>query len=148
MHSLDLPAGVPVKLTVTATPDGDLCRWDVQVLASGRAVLCYWSQIGGSDLDQRIEIPAQIQDCLVEIRCRGATDDGWTDDLVHTSGEDTPNNLQVAFHSAPHTSVRAEGVLLNFAFGRSHKPTTENTHGQGPEAIEPRTAQTQAAEAR
>jgi len=120
MHSIDLPAGTPVRLTATAPAGKDLHRWGIEVPAAenGSVRMGYGSHIGGLDVDQRIDIPAQAEDCRLEIRCHHATSDGWAEDRAHTGGQDTPNSLEIGFYNAARPGDRHDEVLLCFAFGR------------------------------
>ena len=132
MHSLDLPAHTPVRLTATARPGAGLHRWDVQLLAAeGSARVAYGSRIGARDTDQRIDIPGQAVNCRLEVRSRHATRDGWADDCART-GDNTPNRLQVGFFDAAQPGARQDDILLCFAFGARETDTAKAVgRGQG-----------------
>lgn len=119
MRRIDLPAGSRVRLAATARPDCGLHRWDIRVLsAGGEARMAYGSQIGGQDLDQRLEIPVQDVDCSLEVRSVHATLAGWVDDHIFVE-DDTPNQLQIGFCDLGRPGARHDDVLMNFTFSGS-----------------------------
>jgi hypothetical protein len=143
-----LPAGASVRLTATARADGDLHRWDLLVLAAagGPARLTFGSWIGGRDLHQRIDIPAQDVDCRLEIQSRHQNAQGWEDDRASPE-EDTPDRLLIGFCNPSSPGARPDDVLLGFAFDfRDRQLPKEDADGQGTEENEPGSAQAQAAE--
>jgi hypothetical protein len=150
MHSLDLPAGLRIRLTATARPGTDLHRWDVRLLAAGELEaggsprLAYGSRIGVRDLDQRIEIPPLDVGCRLEIRSRHAGRAGWQDDRCIVQ-EDTPNELRIGFCDAARLGALPDDVLLSFAFGPANRASSEETNdGQGSKEIEPRNPEAEA----
>lgn len=148
MPELALPAGACVRLTVTGRADRDLHRWNVSVLpaAGGPARLSFGSWIGGRDLHQRIEIPAQDVDCRLEIQSRHQNAQGWADDRASPE-DDTPDRLLIGFCNPSSPGARPDDVLLSFAFDtRDRQLPKEDANGQGAEENEPGSAQTQAAE--
>jgi hypothetical protein len=85
MHSVDLPAGFPVRFTATAPVGADIHRWKVRVVGAedlGVAAheLSFGSRIGGEDRDQRIDIPAQDKDCRLEIAAQHQNGEAWDED--------------------------------------------------------------------
>jgi hypothetical protein len=132
MHSLDLPAGLQIRLTATARPGTDLHRWDVRLLAAGKLEaggsprLAYGSRIGVRDLDQRIDIPPQDVGCRLEIRSRHTGHEGWQDDRC-TVQEDTPNELRIGFCDAARLGALPDDVLLSFAFAPANRASSEET---------------------
>ena len=120
MHSLNLPAGASLRINATARPDWGLHRWGVRVLdaASGAPRLAYGSQIGGRDLDQRIEIPPQDVDCRLEVQSSHDSVRGWIDDRTACL-DDTPDRLLIGFCDAARPGSLPADVLLTFSFGKS-----------------------------
>lgn len=148
MPDLVVPAGASVRFTATARGDRGPHRWDIAVrpAAGGEARLTFGSRIGGRDLDQRVDIPAQDVDCRFEIQSRHETAQGWEDDRA-SAEEDTPDRLSIGFCDPSRPGARPDDVLLSFAFGRSdRRRQKEDADGEGPEEIEPGSAQAEAAE--
>lgn len=123
MHSLDLPAGSPVRLTATARPNLGVHRWGVRVLTSVEAAprLAYGSEIGGRDCEQGVDIPAQDADCRLEVWARHTTVGGWEDDQS-TVTDDTPSRLQIGFSDPRSSAAQKDDLLLSFTFG-AEQPT-------------------------
>lgn len=115
MRSLDLPAGVGVRLTATARPDRDIHLWEMRVIGAANPLLAYRSRIGGRDVRQVIEIPAQSVDCQLELRCRHKTNLGWADDQM-SAQRDGPAVLRVEFCDPTARGSRADDVVFSFAF--------------------------------
>ncbi|WP_395671223.1 hypothetical protein [Phenylobacterium sp.] len=139
MPELGLPAGASVRLTITGRADRDLHRWNVSVLpaAGGPARLTFGSWIGGRDLHQRIDIPAQDVDCRLEIQSRHHNAQGWADDRASPE-EDTPDRLLIGFCNPSTRGARPDDVLLSFAFDtRDRQLAKEDADGQGEEENEP-----------
>src|SRR5690606_17247746 len=113
MPELALPAGASVRLTATARADRDLHRWKVSVLPAvgGPARLTFGSWIGGRDLHQRIDIPAQDVDCRLEIQSRHQNAQGWANDRASPE-EDTPDRLLIGFCNPSNPGARPDDVLL------------------------------------
>src|SRR5579883_2575159 len=117
MPELALPAGANVRLTVTGRADRDLHRWNLTVApaAGGPARLSFASWIGGRDLHQRIDIPAQDVDCRLEIQSRHQTAQRWEGDDASVE-EDTPDQLLIGFCNPSRPGALPDDVLLSFAF--------------------------------
>lgn len=148
MPALVVPAGASVQVTAVARPDWSLHRWEIAVrpAAGGVARLTFGSEIGGRDVHQRIDIPAQDVECRLEIESRHETAQGWKSDRA-ASQEDTPDQLSIGFCDASRSGARPDDVLLSFAFGsRDRRRQKEDGDGQGSEEIQPRSPQAQAAE--
>lgn len=148
MRELAMPAGASVSLTATARADRDRHRWNISVLpaAGGPARLTFGSWIGGRDLHQRIDIPAQDVDCRLEVQSRHQSAQGWADDRA-SQEEDKPDRLVIGFCNPSRPGARPDDVLLSFAFDcREQQLPKEEADGQGTEKIEPGNAQAQAAE--
>lgn len=124
MHMIDLPAGVPVRLTATARPDIGIHRWDLRVIsrADVSQMLAFGSQIGGLDRDQRIAIPAQRMACRVEITARHASAAGWGADRSSVI-EDTPSRFEIGFSHPSSTSAGEDDLSLSLVFGPGNAPT-------------------------
>lgn len=120
MHSLDLPAGMPIRLTATARPNAAVHRWEVRVVTTTSAAtrLAFGSEIGGDDRHQDIDIPAQAVDCRLEIWARHVTGAGWCDDQL-TISDDTPSQLHIGFRDADSSTAQEDDGALSFAFGRA-----------------------------
>jgi len=120
MHSLDLPAGSPIRLSATARPNIGMHRWDLRVLSHDELapVLIFGSQIGGLDREQHVDIPAQTVACRVEISVRHATVRGWQDDQGAVT-EDTPDRLEIGFCDASSTAGRQADLSLSLVFTRA-----------------------------
>ncbi|MFZ5719079.1 MAG: hypothetical protein ACOY5Y_06370 [Pseudomonadota bacterium] len=118
MHTLNLPAGAAARFTATARPDRGLHRWAVRVLpaSEGPVRLTFGSQIGGRDLDQRVEIPIQAEDCRLEIQSSHETATGWADDRSACL-DDAPDRLRIGFCDAARPGAMPDDVLLSFTFG-------------------------------
>lgn len=123
MRSLNLPAGSPVRLHATAGPEVGLHRWAVRVLEAGAPLdglvprLTYGSRIGAGDCEQRVDIPAQDVDCLIEVDASHASGAGWKEDRSSIE-EDTLNCLQIGFSDRGLAFARRDDVLLTFTFVR------------------------------
>lgn len=120
MHTFDLEADAPIRLTATARPDGGRHRWRVELMAAsdGAVRLTFGSWIDGRDLHQTIQIPAQDVDCRLEVGSRHQSADGWREDRL-SRGEDRPHQLQIGFCDDEDPGARADDVLLSFDFAAS-----------------------------
>jgi len=117
MHNIALPGGSAVRLTITGRPATGLHRWYVQVReAEGDALRAdYGSQIGGEDLHQRVDIPAQAMDCRIQIGSAHRNTHGWSDD--HLSLRDVrAGEAKLGFCELMKTGSRLDDVLLSFVF--------------------------------
>jgi hypothetical protein len=117
-------------------------RWDIEVATpEGETRATYGSHIGGSDIDQRVHIPAQEMDCELSIRSQHRTSEGWADDQG-TVDDDTPSQLQIGFCDTARPGARHDDVLLSFTFAPGARQDREDhRHGQGTEEIQSRGAQ-------
>lgn len=124
MHSLNLPARAPSRLTASARPETGLHRWDLRVLTRADATqrLTFGSRIGGRDCAQGLDIPAQDADCRLEVRVRHATAWGWEDDWS-TVIDETPSLLTIAYCDPRSSMPDKDDVLLSFAVGDAGQPT-------------------------
>ncbi|MBL8771926.1 MAG: hypothetical protein JNK30_11140 [Phenylobacterium sp.] len=123
-HAIDLPAGAGVRMTASARRAFGAHRWDIRVLcvATGEARASFGSHIGGADIDQRLEIPAQDVDCRLEVRSRHAvTGGGWADDDASIE-EDTPDILELGFCDLARPLAAPGDVRLRFAFAAPRRP--------------------------
>ena len=119
MWIIDLPAGSTVRLTATARPDAGIHRWSVKVFAAddgdagaaSRAV--YGAGIGGKDLRQLVDIPAQDTDCRLEVRSEHTAGDDWGDDrcVVDTR---RLGAIKLGFFDPNATGAAMDDVSLSF----------------------------------
>ncbi len=135
MHSLNLPAGSPVRLHATAGPEVGLHRWTVRVFETGAPLdgmvtrLTYGSRIGAGDCEQRVDIPAQDVDCRIEVAASHASGTGWKDDRSSIE-EDSPNCLQIGFSDRTSPFDGRDDVLLSFTFERRETAAGEEASGR------------------
>lgn len=147
MPELVLPAGASLRLTATARADRDLHRWTLHERpgADGAGLLAFGSWIGGADVLQRIDIPAQDVERRLEVRSRHRSAQGWADDSASYE-EDAPDRLAIGFCDPSFPGARRDDVLLSFVFRLRGGSSKEEVHGPGTEEIQPRSAQAQAGE--
>ena len=119
IHSLDLPAASPFRLTAAARPNLGVHRWDLRVISPAHEpVLAFGSQIGGLDRLQHVDVPSQTSPCRLEISARHLTAEGWADD-ERAVLEDTPNRLEVGFRDASSTAAQQDDLSLSLVFSRA-----------------------------
>lgn len=117
MHELALPSGLVARFNVTGRPGIGLHRWYVRIreTSSGLPRLSYGSQIGGSDLHQRVEVPPQNMDCHMSIGSTHRTKNSWADDhlSVWPIG---PSETRIGFCQLLAAGSRPDDVTLSFEF--------------------------------
>ncbi len=120
MQSLTLPAGAAVRFSATARAHRGPHLWNLRVInTDGGAVrFSFGSWIGGLDLHQSLDIPAQDADCRLEVECHHQTLSGLAQDRP-SRGDDTPERLQIGFTDASAPGSQPDDLLLSFVFDRS-----------------------------
>jgi hypothetical protein len=122
IHSLDIPAGSPVRLTAATRRNFGVHRWDLRVISpAGESMLAFGSQIGGLDRVQHVDIPAQTLACRLQISARHKTAEDWEDDRGAIL-EDTPNRFEIGFCDASSIAAQEDEVSLSLVFSRLTTP--------------------------
>ena len=118
MQTFTLPAGSRTWLTASSraetSPDH---KWAVEIFDSPRIDgvgprLSYGSRIGGLDRSQRIDIPAQLLDCVVSVWASHEAAGVWSVVPGHVAS-DTPDELTFDFNAA---RANAPDCSLAFKF--------------------------------
>ncbi len=118
MHRLELPAGSTIRFSAAARANVGSHRWDIELFAIGQSGphLTYGSHIDGRDRDQRVDIPAQVGDCRLEVRSRHAVANAWDDDACFVR-DDTSALLTLCYSDPASVGALLDDVVLTFAFG-------------------------------
>lgn len=109
MQTFALPAGSRAWLTASSRPEtGPSHKWAVEIFDAPRIEgigprMTFGSRIGGIDRSQRIDIPAQVMDCVVSVRASHEDAGGWSNTPGHVA-IDTPDELTFDFNDAKATA--------------------------------------------
>jgi hypothetical protein len=108
MQTFALPAGARAWLTASSRPETSPDhKWAVEIFDAPRIDgvgprLSYGSRIGGLDRSQRIDIPAQLLDCVVSVSASRQKGGAWSITPGHIA-VDTPDELTFDFNEAQAT---------------------------------------------
>jgi hypothetical protein len=125
MHDFVLPAGSRVRMSASAgsrTPP--VHKWNLDIFgdsplgAAQGPRLSYGSRIGGSDAEQRLDIPEQDVDCRFQVRTFHETGADWSPSPAHIV-VDTPERLAIRFGEHGSANPDVDSCVLDFHFLRT-----------------------------